>query len=224
MVLCAFPQGAMFGKVLPKNKVYEHARPSTRIKNLFVAQVEQIVWQYKLSPETCNMQATPAVSEIQVFSITLKGEELAWDVLHCIDQAVPSPLLFELHREQEVQVAAAYKRKNEADSSKWVLGDYFASTWLPTGTPRSPLPLGLTLEGLYAYLLQQLLPYPTLRNETLQKHMERVESIKALERERERIEIRMNKEQQFNRKVELKSKMLKVDRTLKEFMSTPTNS
>lgn len=214
MVLHAFPKGAMFGKVLPKNKVYEHTSPSARIKNLFVAQVEQIVWQYKLSPETCNLQATPAVPEIQVFSLTLKGEELAWDVLRCIDQAVPSPLLFELHREQEVQVAAAYKRKNEADSSKWVLGDYFSSAWLPTTAPRNPLPLGLTLEGLYTYLLQQLLPYPALHNETLQKHMERVESIKALEREREQIETRMNKEKQFNRKVELNQELQQVSKQL----------
>ena len=214
MVLHAFPKGAMFGKVLPKNKVYEHTSPSARIKNLFVAQVEQIVWQYKLSPETCNLQATPAVPEIQVFSLTLKGEELAWDVLRCIDQAVPSPLLFELHREQEVQVAAAYKRKIEAGSTKWVLGDYFASSWLPTTTPRSPLPLGLTLEGLYTYLLQQLLPYPALHNETLQKHMERVESIKALEREREQIETRMNKEKQFNRKVELNQELQQVSKQL----------
>ena len=216
-MLYAFPQGAMFGKVLPKNKVYEHTSPSARIKNLFVAQVEQIVWQYKLAPETCNLQATPAVPEIQVFSITLKGEELAWDVLRCIDQAVPSPLLFELHREQEVQVAAAYKRKNEADSSKWVLGDYFASPWLPTTTPRSALPLGLTLEGLYAYLLQQLLPYPALHNETLQKHMERVESIRALERERERIEVRLNKEKQFNRKVELNQALAGIYEQLEKY-------
>ena len=205
MLLYAFPQGAMFGKVLPKNKVYEHARPSARIKNLFVAQLEQIVWQYKLSPETCNMQATPAVPEIQVFSIMLKGEELAWDVLHCIDQAVPSPLLFELHREQEVQVAAAYKRKNEADSSKWVLGDYFASTWLPTGTPRSPLPLGLTLEGLYTYLLQQFLPYPPKQGEGLQEHMNRVEAVKNIQAELHRCEAKLQREKQFNMRIPLHS-------------------
>lgn len=202
-MLYAFPKGAMFGKVLPKNKVYEHTSPSARIKNLFVAQVEQIVWQYKLSPETCNLQTTSAVPEIQVFSITLKGEELAWDVLRCIDQAVPSPLLFELHREQEVQVAAAYKRKNEADSSKWVLGDYFASAWLPTATPRNPLPLGLTLEGLYAYLLQQLLPYPPRQGEGLHDHMNRIQIICAKQRELAQCTQAVNKEKQFNRKVVL---------------------
>lgn len=205
-MLYAFPQGAMFGKVLPKNKVYEHTSPSARIKNLFVSQVEQIVWQYKLAPETCNLQATSAVPEIQVFSITLKGEELAWDVLRCIDQAVPSPLLFELHREQEVQVAAAYKRKNEADSSKWVLGDYFASSWLPTTTPRSALPLGLTLEGLYAYLLQQLLPYPPRQGEGLQEHMNRVETVKSIQIELQRCEVKLQREKQFNLRIPLHAK------------------
>ena len=39
------------------------------MKDLFVAQVEQIVWQYKLAPETINLPATPGVPEIQVFGI-----------------------------------------------------------------------------------------------------------------------------------------------------------
>ena len=98
--LIAYPKQAAFGRVLPKNKIYEHSGANNRLKNLFVEQVEQIVWQYKLAPETVNLPARPGVPEIQVFSIQLKTPELHEDVLSCIDGAVQFPILFELHQGQ----------------------------------------------------------------------------------------------------------------------------
>jgi len=63
-VLFDYPKSAAFGRVLPKAKIYEHASPSTAVKNLFVRQVEQIVWQFKLAPETVNLKPSRAVPEI----------------------------------------------------------------------------------------------------------------------------------------------------------------
>ena len=53
--LFAYPKQAEFGRVLPKNKIYEHSGANTRLKDLFVEQVDQIVWRYKLAPETINL-------------------------------------------------------------------------------------------------------------------------------------------------------------------------
>ena len=115
--LFAYPPNAAFGRVLPKSKIYERAQPTAKVKELFVRQVEQIVWQYKLAPETINVEGTLAAPEIQVFSITLKNDELKLDVLHCIDQAIPFPLIFELHHAGNVNPIATYKRPNEADAT-----------------------------------------------------------------------------------------------------------
>ena len=41
-VLFDYPKNAAFGRVLPKNKIYEHGTPSAAIRQLFVRQVEQI--------------------------------------------------------------------------------------------------------------------------------------------------------------------------------------
>ena len=59
-----YPKQAAFGRTLPKNKIYEHSGANTRLKDLFVEQVEQIVWQYKLAPETINL---PPSREYQSF-------------------------------------------------------------------------------------------------------------------------------------------------------------
>jgi len=91
-----YPKQAVFGRTLPKNKIYEHSGANTRLKDLFVEQVEQIVWQYKLAPETINLPARPGVPELQIFSIQLKTSELNLDVLRCIDGVVQFPIIFEL--------------------------------------------------------------------------------------------------------------------------------
>lgn len=147
--LFAYPKQAEFGRVLPKNKIYEHSGANTRLKDLFVEQVEQIVWRYKLAPETINLAAKPGVPEIQVFAIQLKTPELHHDVLRCIDGAVQFPVVFELTQgqgtEARVQVAAAHKRPSEAESANWVCSEYFESDWMPATSERAPLPLALDL-------------------------------------------------------------------------------
>lgn len=213
--LFAYPTNAAFGRVLPKSKIYERTQPTTAVKELFVRQVEQIVWQYKLAPETIKVQGTAAVPEIQIFHVALKTGELKPEALRCIDQAIPFPLVFELHHEGNVKGIAAYKRPSEADSAKSVISTYFATDWLPEGTPRQPLPVVFDLEALYAQLLAPLLPYPPRSGESLQAQVDRMAEIERVKRELERCEARLAKEKQFNRKVAMNAEKRELNGQLK---------
>ncbi|QYY25109.1 DUF4391 domain-containing protein [Diaphorobacter sp. MNS-0] len=208
--LIAYPKQAAFGRVLPKNKIYEHSGANTRLKELFVEQVEQIVWQYKLAPETINLPARLGVPEIQVFSIQLKTPELHADVLRCIDGAIPFPIVFELTFDGRTQVVAAYKRPNEADASRWVLSDYFASDWLPMDSERTVMPVALHLGGLYEQLLHRLIPLLARPRETLAELVARVEQAQAKQRELDKTTARLAKEKQFNRKVAINAELRKL--------------
>ena len=205
--LIAYPKQAAFWRVVPKNKIYEHSGANTRLQRLFVEQVEQIIWQYKLAPETINLPARPSVPEIQIFSIQLKSTELHEDVLRCIDGAVQFPILFELNQGQRDQaktrVVAAYKRSSEADASRWVLSSYFGTDWMPAATARTAMPLAIDMAYLYAALLQGLLPLPARPQEALPDWVARVEQAEAKRREMEKAQTRLTKEKQFNRKVEI---------------------
>ena len=220
--LIAYPKQAAFGRVLPKNKIYEHSGANTRLKDLFVEQVEQIVWQYKLAPETINLPARPGVPEIQIFSIQLKSTELHEDVLRCIDGAVQFPILFELNQGQgqgdqvKTQVAAAYKRPSEADASRWVLSSYFTSDWMPATTARTAMPLALDMAHLYAALLQGLMPLPVRPQEGLPDWIARVELAANKRREVEKTQARLIKEKQFNRKVEINAILRQLKSALEQ--------
>jgi hypothetical protein len=205
--LFAYPKQAKFGRILPKNKIYEHASPSPLLKALFVEQVEQIVWQYKLAPETINLPAKPAVPEIQIFDVTLKNPELDHDVLRCIDKAIPFPIIFQLYHDNRIQPIATYKRPNEADNSKWVIDGYFADEWQSLDMLRQPLPVALDMQGLYEQLLRKMLPLPPRDQETLKHQVERLNQWHNKQNEYQKLQVRLNKEKQFNRKVEINTQL-----------------
>ena len=218
--LIAYPKQAAFGRFLPKNKIFEHSGANTRLQRLFVEQVEQIVWQYKLAPETINLPVRPGVPEIQIFSIQLKSTELHEDVLRCIDGAVQFPILFELNQGQgdqaKTRVVAAYKRPSDADASRWVLSSYYATDWMPATIARIAMPLVLDMGYLYAALLQNLLPLPARPQESLLEWVARVELVATKRREVEKTQARLAKEKQFNRKIEINTALRQLKTELQE--------
>jgi hypothetical protein len=160
-MLYAWPKNAAFGRTIPKRKIYEHADAGTALKDLFVQQVEQITWGYKLAPETINIPSTEAISEIQVFQVSLKSSQLDHRVLQAIDKAIPFPILFEVSYGGQIKLVAAYKRRHESDTTRWIVGRSFESDWQPSTAPREPLPLALNLSVLYEQLLTPLVTAST---------------------------------------------------------------
>ena len=211
-----YPKQAAFGRTLPKNKIYEHSAANTRLKDFFVEQVEQIVWQYKLAPETINLPAKPGVPEVQVFAIQLKTPELNLDVLRCIDIAIQFPIIFELSFDGRTQVIAAYKRPNDSDASRWVLSDYFATDWLLSDIDRAAMPLALDLGGFYEQVLHRLIPMPARPQESLADLVARVELLATKQREVEKAASRLAKEKQFNRKVGINAQLRQLKTEIEE--------
>ena len=209
-----FPKAAAFGRKVAKSKIYQHATPSTKVKNLFVQQVEKITWAYKLSPETINLPASDGVQEIQVFSVSLRTGELSTDVMNTIDKAIPSPILFELKYNGKTKYAASYKRPSEADKSKWVVSSYMQSDWLEGNAPVSELPVMLNMGALYQSFLTSLSPLPFTKGENLDRLVSRIDLLRAREREAGKLENQINKEKQFNRRVELNRRLNKLKKEI----------
>ncbi len=216
--LFVYPRQSFLGRVVPKSKIYAYGGPGSRLKDLFVQQVEQIVWQHKLAPETVNLPARPGVDEIQVFAIQLKSGALHEDVLRCIDSAVHYPILFELQRGEDhssqTKVIAAYKRPGLAATAKLVTSGYFATNWLPTQTPRCTMPFAVDMAMLYTALLSQVIPVPARAQESLHDWVARAESAAAKRHEIERVQARLAMEKHFNRKVEVNATLRKLQAEL----------
>ncbi|MDI1339327.1 DUF4391 domain-containing protein [Polaromonas sp.] len=208
--LFTWPSPAAVGRPIAKSKIYAHAKPTAALRALFVAQVESITWAYKLSPETINLPAKPAVPEIEVFEVALKLPDVSHSVLRCIDKAMPRPILFNLRFEGHTQPIAAYKRPSDAAGDQWVVGDYHAAPWQKDGDARPALPLALDLQGLYEQLLRQHLAVPARVGESLRDHLDRLAELAAKQAAAVKLEARLNAEKQFNRKVEINAQLRNI--------------
>lgn len=232
--LLDYPDRARLGRVVPKNRIVVAGTPSRRVRDQLTAQVARITWQYKLAPETLNLQGTRAVPEIQIFRVALKpagvANALPVEVLRCIDRAIGFPLIFEVTASREdgaprdaIRVAATYKRPSESGVNKWVIDDYFATDWLPSDTPRAPLPVALDLPRLYEQMLRQLIPVSAKSGESMAALVERHGRISGMQRECQRLENRIQREKQFNRKVELNRQLRELKVELDALIDESTN-
>lgn len=215
-ILTAYPKQASFERVLPKNKIYEHSEASARLKDLFVEQVEKITWQYKLAPETINLPASRNVLEIQIFRIVLRTKSLSLDILKCIDDAIPSCIIFELEYAGKIKVIATYKQVSERDANKRIISDYYSTEWLPANQVREAMPVALDLAGLYEALLQRLIPLAPRTDESFIALVTRLETVKAKQHEIEKTRTKLAKEKQFNRKVEINAALRQLNNELQE--------
>jgi len=173
-----FPEAAKFGRVIPKEKLYSQAGANAELKQLFVEQVAQIKWAFKLAESTINLVKTEQVHELEVIHIKLKAQTLDEKILTAIDKAIPHPTLFMLTRdskqggqrkgenepeqvEQEIAYQAAHKLKTitQSNKEKWQQSPYLKSQWLvPSRQHAAPLPAATSLESLYTQLLEALIP------------------------------------------------------------------
>ena len=211
-MLFDYPTKARFGRKIPKSKLYENASANTKLKDKFVNQIEKIVWQYKLAPNTLNLDATNKVPEIQVFDIFLKTKEVDQTLLEVIDKAIPLPIIFQIHKGNKVKIKAAYKRPSESANNKWVIESYFESEWLDKYSTKQPMPQALDLGKLYEQILKSLMPVEVTNSKTTQTIDEQVgiiNRINSLQKELDKLNSKHKKEKQHNRQFEI-NKQIKL--------------
>jgi len=211
-VLFDYPTKARVANKLPKNKLYENASVNTKLKDKFVNQIEKIVWQYKLAPDTLNLDATDKVPEIQIFDVFLKTKEVDQVLLEVIDKAIPLPIIFQIHKGNKVKIKAAYKRPSESANNKWVIESYFESEWLDKDTAKQPMPQALDLGKLYEQILKSLMPVEVVSSkttQTLDEQVDKINKINSLQKELDKLGSKYKKEKQRNRQFEI-NKQIKL--------------
>jgi len=127
--------------------------------------------------------------------------------------------------------------KGEEDHNRWVVGNYFEAGWQPQGGPREPLPVALDMAGLYEHLLNPLVQWelavatadakkavPLVRESdaaapavttaagrhdqlTLEQGIVLAEAIAAQQRQVERIKTKLDREEQFNKRVAINAEL-----------------
>lgn len=203
-----FPTQALYGRKITKEKIYQYASPLAGVKQQFVQQIDKIIWQYKLAPETINLPVSKHIAEIQVLDIWLKGEppaELNEVLLRVIDKAISMPLYYRVYAGEQVKYCMAYKRPSDAESTKWVVDAYFASPWISAADSQTlaPMPIALNMQGLYELLLRSVIAEPAKPGESIAEQIARLGQLRSLSRQLEVLTGQLVREKQFNRQVDI---------------------
>ena len=209
MKLYKFPQQAKLDRLIPKNKFYEQGKANIKIEQLFVNQVENIRWAYKLASSTIHLQDQEDLKEIQIFRVKSRVEDLDVSILSFIDKLILTPIIFEVVYQDKVKVVATYKRLNQADKTKAVIGQYYASEWLEDHD-RVELPLYLKLADLYEHFIAQILPIASSKDQenddasvSIELQLQKSQQLESLQKQLDKLKSKLRTEKQFNRKVEL---------------------
>jgi hypothetical protein len=205
--LFAWPEAARVGTRIARDKLFRAAGGGKTIRAIYDDQVERVEWAFKLFDRSVNLPPADGVREIEVIVVKLRGDRLDDRVLGHIDKALPHPTIFEVTRmgpgSNELQMAAAYKRRSDADYSQVVTSEHWRGDWVPADAQRAPLPQAVSLDGLYAGLLRSIWPYPQRKGETLREQAERLSAATAQAKVLRRIETQVRREANFAKKVEL---------------------
>lgn len=212
------PKTTVVNKVIPKVKFYEKTRADSKLKQLFIDDIEQIIWRNKLSKDTINLQDGSTVKEIEVFEINLKHKYLSKDILKTIDKFIPYHIFYVLSFEDEIKITIAYKENNKNNENLMIVDSYYESKWMNKNDCNIQLDLINSLDYVYNEFIKYLLPREISKsNDDIKSIIQNEKEIKLVEKEIEKLERNLKKEKQFNKKVELK-KVLRENKKHLEYL------
>ena len=199
------PKTTIVDKIIPKVKFYEKTGANSKLKQLFIDDIEQIIWKNKLSKDTINLDEGKKVKEIEIFEITLKHKDLSKDILKTIDKFIPYQILYILRFEDKIKFTIAYKDNNKNNENIMVVDSYYESDWINENECNISLDLINSLDYVYNELIKSFIPREIPKNNIDIKYIVQNEKeIQILEKEIDKLEKTLRKEKQFNKKVEVK--------------------
>lgn len=209
------PESTYFGKLVPKNKIYDKLTIDKKLERSFIDQINSIRWVHKLSADTLNVEKGSIVEEVEVFLIKLKTSEIDLNVLRQMDRQLHYHLIFILEFEGQYKLWTSYKE--ESVSSAFKVGNYYHTDWVTEDTFTLNID-GLNMDTVYENLVRQIAGDTLMQenSESLKETVERQAARDKLTKEIEKLRAKIRKEKQFSRQVELNAELKKLKKELEQ--------
>lgn len=216
--MITFPRSTYYGKRMPKEKFYSHLDVPSSIKQSFVSEIEQIVWQYKLSPTTINLAAGERVKEIDLLEIKLKTKDFNKQLFQFIDRNISVYIIYMLRFEGECRLLVNFKEPIFQKPNSFKVEECFLTDWMEED--RLSLNVeGLNLDTLYESFVRQVagekLSVSTPGVE-LKEVVAKSKEVQKIERQIAQLEAKQRNEKQFNKQLEIATEIKKLKGQLYE--------
>ena len=220
------PSSTFVGKVVPKEKFYSKCAVNMATKNLFVKYVEQIVWQNKLTAQTMAAEKGLLVNEIDVFEVKMKSFDCPRKLFEFIDQNLHHHNVFVLTYDDKAKLFVNFKEKEKDEAFL----ESFETPWKPIAEPAFNLS-GSNMDEIYesivcsadssnavASLSSLSLPKGDAKQfkPSLKDCIIRSKQNAKIKAQIEKLEKKLVNEKQFNRQVEIRAEIRKLEKSFRE--------
>lgn len=201
-----FPAATAVHKRLPKEAFYKHLPLTKILKEKFVSDVDRIVVENSFTKENLNLASDAEIKEIMLLSISLKKQEFDGKVIEAIARQNPHKLVFLLNFEDQQQLAVYH---NKLYRTLWMAHDEIALKLR-----------GYSLDEIWDSFIEQIALYEERAEETadlpIEDRLAIQNQILKLEKQIDKTENAMWKEQQPKKKFELHTRLREYQKKLED--------
>jgi hypothetical protein len=237
----AIPDACHLGKRVFKKLFHENAKLGATDKKAFREDIDTITWEYTLKPSTIQIQPYEddqrEYHEVAVLHVNLKTQKRTARIAEIMHRAIPYPLLIVFGHETARAISTAHKRFSHAEKGAIVAEDFVFTDWidlLNASPVQRDFMTSLTISALphthffafYAAIVDRLVALDCARltgeyrleslTDKRQDRHKLLATCHELESRIEELRTAIKKETQFNRQVELNTKMKDLEKQLKK--------
>lgn len=201
-----FPTATAVHRRLPKEAFYKHLPLTKILKEKFVSDVDRIVVENSFTKENLNLASNAEIKEIMLLSISLKSQEFDGKVIEAIARQNPHKLVFLLSFENQQQLAVYH---NKLYRTLWMKHDEIALKLQ-----------GYSLDEIWDSFIEQIALYEERAEQTdalsIEDRLAIQDQILKLEKQIDKTENAMWKEQQPKKKFELHTRLREYQKKLED--------
>ena len=201
-----FPAATAVHRRLPKEAFYKHLPLTKILKEKFVSDVDRIVVENSFTKENLNLASDAEIKEIMLLSISLKNQEFDGKVIEAIARQNPHKLVFLLSFEDQQQLAIYHNK-------------LYRTLWMAHDEIELKLQ-GYSLDEIWDSFVEQIALYEERAEQTedlsIEDRLEIQDQILKLEKQIDKTENTMWKEQQPKKKFELHTRLREYQKKLED--------
>lgn len=201
-----FPAATAVHRRLPKEAFYKHLPLTKILKEKFVSDVDRIVVENSFTKENLNLASDAEIKEIMLLSISLKNQEFDGKVIEAIARQNPHKLVFLLSFEDQQQLAIYHNK-------------LYRTLWMAHDEIELKLQ-GYSLDEIWDSFIEQIALYEERAEEiadlSIDDRLEIQDQILKLEKQIDKTENTMWKEQQPKKKFELHTRLREYQKKLED--------
>lgn len=201
-----FPAATAVHRRLPKEAFYKHLPLTKILKEKFVSDVDRIVVENSFTKENLNLASDAEIKEIMLLSISLKNQEFDGKVIEAIARQNPHKLVFLLSFEDQQQLAIYHNK-------------LYRTLWMAHDEIELKLQ-GYSLDEIWDSFIEQIALYEERAEQTdalsIEDRLAIQDQILKLEKQIDKTENAMWKEQQPKKKFELHTRLREYQKKLED--------